>query len=159
MPKSTGTISSATQELSVPSAPHSPFRWGDRPPPSTENRGMTKIMTSEQRAAIAFTRLKELMDDLGYSEELAISYIYNRAGEDSEIGKKAVKQWYSRSSIPPYMIFTLADVLGVDVGWLGGSDRLTKARAIQKDGFYENEMARLVLVRAEERGHRPKKAG
>ena len=106
-------------------------------------------MDSEQRGAAAFRRLQELLDDLAYDEDAAINYVFDIAGKPAEIGEKAIKQWFSRKSIPAYAIFNLAEALGIDVTWLAGSARISKEKAILRGGPYHREIERVERIRAE----------
>lgn len=147
------------QELSVPSGRYKPFLPNDTTVPPRQNLGMNKLMSNEERGRAALARFRELMDDLSFDEDTAMDFVYEIAGRPADLGKKAIKQWYSRGGIPPYAVFNIAAALGIDVSWLGGSDYISKEKAIQKGGPYHRELERVAKIRAEAWAKRPRKIG
>lgn len=120
---------------------------------------MVGFMDSDQRGTVAFERFRELLDDLSIGDEAAMAFAFEAAGKPGGIGEKAVKQWFSRKTIPPYAIFNLAEALGIDVTWLAGSDRITKEKAIHKGGAYYRELERVERIRAEFASRQGKRTG
>lgn len=106
-------------------------------------------MPQDARAEAAYARFQELVADLAMSQDAAMDYAYEVGVGNKEIGKKAVKQWFSRKAIPAYAVFNIAAAMGVDVAWLGGSNRVTKEKAIHKGGWYQREIERIDRLRAE----------
>lgn len=109
---------------------------------------MQGYLTNEGRRAASFRRFQELMDAIGYDEDLVPGFVLEMLGEPSDLSEKAIKQWYQRQEIPAYAVFNLAEGLGVDAAWLGGSTRVSRDRAVYKGGRFYREMERANRQRA-----------
>jgi len=156
MGKDVGTFCSASQELFVPFPRMTALPRGDSGRPTPDNRSMTEIMPQDARAEAAYARFQELVADLAMSQDAAQAYAYEFGVGSKEMSKKAVKQWFARQQIPAYAVFNLAAAMGIDVAWLGGSDRISKERAIHKGGYYYREMERIARLRAELTAKKPR---
>ena len=97
------------------------------------------------------------MADLAMSPEAALDYAYKAGVGTREIGKKAVKQWFARKAIPAYAVFNIAAAMGIDVAWLGGSNRVSKEKAVHKGGFYHHEIDRIERLRHEFAAAKPRR--
>lgn len=138
-----GTNGSCGQELTVPVKRNDAFRLSDTVRFGAKLRGMKGYMKDDERAAAAFRRLNELLGDLGYGEDLAPGFIMEILGDPADLTEKAVKMWYQREKVSAYHVFNLAEALGVDAGWLGGSSRISKEKAVDRKGRYFREIERM----------------
>lgn len=157
MAKENGTFCSGDQELFVPFSRSAGFRHGDTIRPLPDNRAMTDFMPQNTRAEAAYARFMELAADLAMSEDAAVDYAYEFGVVTKDMTRKAVKQWFARKQIPPYAVFNIADAMGIDVGWLGGFNRISKEKAIRKNGYYFKELERIERIRAEVAAKNPRK--
>lgn len=99
------------------------------------------VKSQDQISQIALERFEELMRDMGWSEDIAVAEIFREIGEPLGITKKAVQAWFGRG-IPPYQIYNLSTLLGVDAGWLAGQPHVTKEQAVTGLGLYAREVNR-----------------
>ena len=118
---------------------------------------MTDFMPHKTRAEAAYARFMELAADLAMSEDAAVDYAYEFGVETKDTTRKAVKQWFARQTIPPFAVFNIASAMGIDVGWLGGFNRISKEKAIHKGGYYQRELERIGRIRAEIAAKNPRK--
>lgn len=100
---------------------------------------MSAPLPNEERARIAFQRLMELLEDMGWSEEYAIDEFYESIAKPLDQGKKSIKQWFERQAVPLASAFNVAECLGVDIAWLGGTPGVPKRT---RPGLYEREVKR-----------------
>lgn len=118
---------------------------------------MTDFMPQNTRAEAAYARFMELVTDLAMSEDAAVDYAHEFGVATKDTTRKAIKQWFARKEIPAYAVFNLAAAMGIDVGWLGGFNRISKEKAIHKGGYYQRELERIERIRAEMAAKTPRK--
>lgn len=87
---------------------------------------------------MALERLRDILSDLKWTDEIAIDVIHQELNDHFKITKKAVEHWFIRG-IPGEHIFNISSIFGVDAGWLGGQSHMTKKKAIRLNGRYDRE--------------------
>lgn len=101
------------------------------------------VTDPESIPGTAFVRFRELMADMGWRDDTAITQLYREIGRPLGNTEKSVKMWFDRRTIPAAQIFNISTVFGIDPAWLAGTGTISKEEATDPHGLYAREMDRV----------------